>query len=66
MQERTSLLKNALKSWENLIIEDTFLLKLPSMDSHKYHVTEGEVKSSLIKIKKTATFLVNKIYPNFQ
>lgn len=44
MQEKTTLLKTALKSWKELKIDDQFLLKLPNMDSHEYYVTEGEVR----------------------
>ena len=44
MQETAVLLKAAMESHKGLQIDDQFCLKLPSGSSHRYHVTDGEVR----------------------
>ena len=49
MREAASLFKSDLQAEKQLMIVDQFFIKLPDADSHKFHVTEGEV-DNLLKI----------------
>ena len=47
MREAASLFKSDLQAEKQLVIVDQFLIKLPDVDSHKFHPTEGEVDNLL-------------------
>ena len=56
MQETAVLLKAAMESRKQLKIDDQFYLKLPSVSSHRYHVTDGEVRCKLLKWRISTTW----------
>ena len=43
MRDAALLLKADVQAGKQLLIVDQFVLKLPDVNSHRYHVTEGEV-----------------------
>jgi hypothetical protein len=43
MRQAASLLKTDLQEENKLEVTDQFLLKLPGVESHEFHTTEGEV-----------------------
>ena len=43
MREAAASLKSDLEAGKKLKILDMFVLKLPNVDSHRFHLTEGEV-----------------------
>jgi hypothetical protein len=43
MREVASLLKTDLQEEKKLEVIDQFLLKLPGVESHEFHTTQGEV-----------------------
>ncbi len=43
MREAAGSLKSDLQAKKKLKILDVFVLKLPDVDSHRFHLTEGEV-----------------------
>ena len=48
MREAAASFKSDLKSGKKLEILDVFVLKLPDADSHRFHLTEGEVHWRLL------------------
>jgi hypothetical protein len=74
MREAAISFKSDLQSGKELDIVDTFVLKLPDVSSHKFHITEGEVhtighigsvcyylKSYLLNLAYTVTCIVTNI-----
>ena len=43
MREAAALLKADLQAGKKLAIVNQFAIKLPDVNSHKFHTTEGEV-----------------------
>ena len=48
MREAAASFKSDLKSGKKFEILDVFVLKLPDADSHRFHLTEGEVHWRLL------------------
>ena len=48
MREAAASFKSDLKCGKKLDILDVFVLKLPDADSHRFHLTEGEVHWRLL------------------
>ena len=44
MREAATLLKENMLAGKKLKIVDQFAIKLPDVNSHKFHATEGEVQ----------------------
>ena len=46
MREAATLLRADVQAGKKLVVVNQFVLKLPDVNSHKFHVTEGEVDLS--------------------
>ena len=52
MRDAALLLKADVQAGKQLLIVDQFVLKLPDVDSHRYHVTEGEVENKIAYLER--------------